>query len=375
MNALSRALWVAVGLGLCTCKTGKNLASTMVDTPAADQTPLTAGQARCSVAASTERPLVVGWPSTDRVSLEARLRRGPVIARYQGCELEILRQCTLPGLYRYLGTTRKLDRLRIRSADELYANLPTNAVTLEGKLAKAGELSVAMALVGMFEADVGRRDRGALDGDCGGATHLVAGVQVGAFEFVAGAQAELGGGVRAANIAGAGARSTAEREVLAQDGDAAACETSGPDDPAPPPNCGAVVRVELVALADEPPRGKGSVPPKDPVWPEGEPPDREPPDPAPDRRAQTSPPLPADKSADRELCDRYCRRGLQCEAQGQGRAVPEGKQVDRMIGACAAICRPFVNDFSRADLRACVERTECTSFLECAKNGPSLDAD
>jgi hypothetical protein len=358
-----RRLLPLILLACVSCKTGRNLASKMVDTPAADQTELTAGQSRCSVAASNLHPLVVGWPSTDRVSLEARLHRGPVVVRYAGCELEVLRECALPGEYAYVGTTRKLDRVRIRSADELYANLPTNAVRLEAKLEQAGELNVSMALVGMFEARAERRDRGVLAGDCAGATHFISGVQVGAFELVAGAAAEIGAGVEAANVAGAGAKSTASREVLGQDGDADACTSSGSDDARPPANCGALVRIELLALAEPVAAKTTGIPNRE---------QRE----TPEQKTLSAArePVVETPDPDRELCDRYCRRGVECDARAQGRVVPEGKQVDKLVGACRSMCKPFVNDFSRGDLRACVEQAECSDFLECAQAGPGRSA-
>ena len=79
--------------------------------------------ARCGGAGQIVRPLIIEWPATDRASLESRLRRGPVVVRYEGCLVEVLRDCAAPeapeGGYEYLGITRKNDRLTIRTADEL----------------------------------------------------------------------------------------------------------------------------------------------------------------------------------------------------------------------------------------------------------------
>src|SRR5258708_54656 len=90
--------------------------------------------AGCSTAT---RPLIGEWPSADRAALESQARRGTVVVHYVGCEMEVLRQCTAPGAYAYAPTTRQRDKIAIRDADELYANLPLGAAALEGKLAKA----------------------------------------------------------------------------------------------------------------------------------------------------------------------------------------------------------------------------------------------
>jgi outer membrane protein OmpA-like peptidoglycan-associated protein len=78
----------------------------------------------------------------------------------------------------------------------------------------------------------------------------VYGVAVGAFEFYAGADAEVGG---AAGVAGFGgeARSKAAREVLTRNGDASTCAKATRGDAAPPDGCGALIRVDVVPLGEE----------------------------------------------------------------------------------------------------------------------------
>ncbi len=58
--------------------------------------------------------------------------------------------------------------------------------------------------------------------------------------------------------AGGGAQSTAKRETINADGDEGACEKSAPDDKAPPANCGAMLRVEVVPLVGVVLRGPSS---------------------------------------------------------------------------------------------------------------------
>jgi hypothetical protein len=145
--------------------------------------------------------------------------------------------------------TRKDDRITIRDADDLYANIPVYAAKFEAKLQKSGELNVAMTMVGRYSADRSSVRVDELQGDCSRATHFVTALTVGAFEFFAGADAEIGGGVAVMN-AGAGAHGTAKRETLNRDGDKAACENATDEDKRPPAQCGALIRVEVVPLGE-----------------------------------------------------------------------------------------------------------------------------
>lgn len=237
------------------------------------------GQSKCSVRASASKPLVVEWPAADRAALESRANKGLVAVRYQGCEMEVLAGCSVTGTYAYEPLTRKDESVRIRSADELYAQLPVGAAGLEAKLERTGQLNVDMVIIGRKEADRFEFADDDLDGRCRDATHVITGLTVGAFSFYAGAGAEVGAGVKIGNIGG-GASSSSEREVLKQDGNEDACvnaEVSDSERPPPPPpepeaddapdspdvrgsgsggsarpkppsGCGALLRVEVVPI-------------------------------------------------------------------------------------------------------------------------------
>jgi hypothetical protein len=225
---------------------GGNAASQLVRAP--EYAPK--GQEKCAVGKSHDRPLVVEWPSSDRLELETKARQGLVVVHYAGCEMDVLERCAVAAKYNYFGGTRKRDTLVMKDADELYANLPVGAAGLEGKLERSGSLTVDMDLVGRYEAAKTTLSTADLQGDCAGATHFVYGVTVGAFEFYAGGEADVGAraGAPGPGGPGAGARSEADRETLTKDGDVGACSTAGPDDKAPPAQCGAMVRLEVVAL-------------------------------------------------------------------------------------------------------------------------------
>jgi uncharacterized protein len=202
---------------------------------------------RCRATGSRAKPLIVEWPSADRLELEARAKSGLMAVSYSGCEMRLLSQCRVPGRYVYTGTTPKTDTITMRDADDLYATIPGGAARFEGKLARAGQLSVTMTMVGRLSAVDASGGRAPIEGVCAGATHVIVGVTLGAFEFFTGGAAD----VRAeGGIGGIGAqgRSTAGRETLTRDGSPEACLYAKSVSAAPPERCAAALRVEVVPL-------------------------------------------------------------------------------------------------------------------------------
>lgn len=207
-------------------------------------------QAKCGVSKSQARPLIVEWPSSDRATLEARVKQGVVPVRYVGCEMEVLARCSVPKTkYGYTGITPKSDRIVMRDADELYANIPVYAAKFEGSLQRAGALTVSMTIVGRYEADRPSVSKEELQGECGDATHVVSALTVGAFEFFAGAEAEAAASAGALGVE-AGGKSRSQRETLNRDGEDAACRNAKGDDQGPPFGCGALLRLEVVPLGE-----------------------------------------------------------------------------------------------------------------------------
>ena len=212
--------------------------------PAASAAFAPTDQSKCSVSKSRARPLVVEWPSADRAALESQTRRWRGGVRYVGCEREGRPRCKAPGRYAYAALTRKRDRIVMKNEDDLYANIPVFAAKFEGKLHTAGQLNVAMTIVGQYESDRSAVEADDLEGDCAAATHVVTALTAGAFEFFAGSDDEAGVGAGALGV-GAGARTAAHRELLTQDGDEHACDRASSADTRPPDGCGALLRVEV----------------------------------------------------------------------------------------------------------------------------------
>ena len=221
------------------------------DADTATRTVIPDDAASCRVTSSATDPYVVEWASADKGMLETRLTRGLVAVSYSGCEMRVARRCGVKaGTYSYIPyNSRKTDGLRIHNVDELWAKLPLGAARLEAELNRAKSLRVDMSMVGRYEssADFVRRDQ--LVGQCENVTHVVWAVTVGAHEVQAEQATAAGAGVGAGN-AGAGGSVSRSMASVSSDGETDACNAATPSDTHPPPNCGAVLRLELVAVGE-----------------------------------------------------------------------------------------------------------------------------
>ncbi|HGG57655.1 MAG TPA: hypothetical protein ENK31_07660, partial [Nannocystis exedens] len=181
---------------LSACGRG-NLASHLTPTPDLARA---SNQARCGVAKSHDRPLIIEWPSAERAALESAVRRDDhlIVVRYSGCDMEVLRHCRAQGRYTFASVQRKDDNSYLRSADELYAKIPLGAAHLEAELERHGALHLAMTYIGAYEADPTgiseALDVSKLKGRCEGATHVVTNLNVGAFVLSSAAGAEIQAG-------------------------------------------------------------------------------------------------------------------------------------------------------------------------------------
>ncbi len=228
------SMFIAASFGASGCRP-----PAIAHAPARPPSLADAGVPGCKLAASQLRPLIVEWSGADRGALELHLQRGLVAVRYEGCELEVLRECTVPGAYAYAGFTRKRDTVTIASSDDLFAQMPVGAYKLEGRLARGGTLHVDMTLVGMYEARRGDTYEDELQGRCDGATHLVTAAQVGAFSLAAGTST---------GATAQGVERVVSHDVINSDGSLAACEAASTADRAAPEGCGALLRLEFTPL-------------------------------------------------------------------------------------------------------------------------------
>jgi hypothetical protein len=202
---------------------------------------------RCGAEAGEAKPLVVEWSSADRGQIEAGQRRGLMVVRYDACNMHLLTHCKVADVdYEYHAFTPKRDKVVMKDADDLYANIPMGAARFAGKLATSGELGVNMTMVGSYQLERGVIKTSELGGMCDGATHVISSLTVGAFEFFAKGKAEAGASATVGSV-GAGAKASSKRETLSRDGEPKKCKSASDEDQYPPKGCSALLRLSVRA--------------------------------------------------------------------------------------------------------------------------------
>lgn len=199
-------------------------------------------------------PMVVDWQPEQRGELEASMRQGVIAVAYGSRGLRLLPDCRVDGSYSYLGMTRRERVIRLRSEDDVKANLPLGglgvAASIGGDFHKGATLDIAMVMVGRVRSTRSRVTQGDLQGRCEGATHIIRGATLGAFAVDRGDASRARSAVEIFGV-GAGAGTASASAVRVVDGRLESCEAALPDSPTPPSQCGAVIRIELLPLTTE----------------------------------------------------------------------------------------------------------------------------
>ncbi len=222
-------LWLAVSISCAT--------------PIAVEAPTVEGAddqlATCKVAKDPMNPLVVEWPGTAKVDLEAGFKQSLVIVSYQGCTLKVLNGCAAKGRYKFVDTTPTRDTMAISTNTDLYARLPLGAASLKGELESGSALKLDYVAVGQHVVTAAPSS---VAGDCEGATHYVRAITVGAYSLdvvagtAAGAEASIGN-------AGVGVNRKEEVRRLRGAGDVDRCLTRVAKG-----ECGGVLQLGLAPL-------------------------------------------------------------------------------------------------------------------------------
>lgn len=195
----------------------------------------------CQAAKDPLNPMIVEWPSTGRSDLDTASRRGIVIVSYSGCVVKVLSNCTAEGSYELTPSTPVGDTLRFDDESKLYAELPLGAASLKGELAQGKTLELSYVAVGQRASS---SSPAALSGDCGGATHWVKSMTVGAYALDTMASTKVGAGANGTN-ASAGGEAAAKRSRRSGAGDVEGCRSgSGSGE-----SCNAILRLGLAELA------------------------------------------------------------------------------------------------------------------------------
>lgn len=222
--------------------------------------PSSSGGGECREVEASGEPLVVDWKPEQRGDLEVLMREGVAVVSYSCKGLELLKDCHVDGKYGFLGMTKKEQVVRLTNADEVKANLPLAgagiAANIGAEMQRGATLDVALVMVGKVKTTWAKVAQDELRGECNGATHFVKGAIVGAFVMETGTKGEA---KTAAQLfsAGASAQSASSKSVRNKDGDINDCAKADPDAKKAPPQCQAMVRLELKAIA---PKAAGAKP-------------------------------------------------------------------------------------------------------------------
>lgn len=242
---------VAFGLSVLLCACGPSLAPDAGD--AASQADRQLGglakdatgaidPSRCTKADERLRPFVLSWDATTQAEFEAHAQSSLLLVKLDGCDLELVPQCRLPGEYRMQQTAGGLQEMFISSEAELYAKLTFSVASLSGELARSKSISASYFVRGLRSATAPAIYRRDLPATCASATHFVASYAAGAYQLASKAGQSAGGSVEVAGQ-GAGAKAGESASVLFRGGAMAACEAGGAE-------CQAPVRLRLLPITE-----------------------------------------------------------------------------------------------------------------------------
>jgi hypothetical protein len=174
--------------------------------------------------------------------------------------LEVLPRCRVPGAYRWAAASQSSQIIAIDTKADLGAKFPfAGPVNLGAMLETHGRVGVEYHTIGELKSDLDEVRIEALQGDCRGASHVIASLSVGAYELFAGDKQS--GRVDASVPAAVGASGGAERsyEHIDRGGDEAACQAATKKDVEPPHRCDSILAIELLRVARDLPLVVGDV--------------------------------------------------------------------------------------------------------------------
>lgn len=184
----------------------------------------------CSAARAQTEPDLMAWDPASRANLSRLRHQGVVAVRYaaRGCdvELELLSNCIAPGSYEFAPYSAN-ERKVAHNQNELFAALPVGAASLSAKLSGERALRTDYMLAGTHSLPPGTPvSADELTGlGCDRATHVVSAIYVGGFAMTAGESRTMDA---SASFFGAdvSARTSADVENLADEGNEQACRTA-----------------------------------------------------------------------------------------------------------------------------------------------------
>ena len=201
---------------------------------------------RCRTAAGQDQPLVTEWPASEKANLESQVRQGGVVVSFSGCTMVVLTQCRTREPYYWVRTTPSSDSIEIKNEDDLYAKLPLGAASLKGELQGSGSLTMQTTITGQYRLGVAPGTMPAIEGDCQGATHIVGGLAIGAYQLDAGGTTKASVEASVTVVGSAAATSTASKQIIRRSGAATSCASS--TDQYPDASCSSPIQMFLLPV-------------------------------------------------------------------------------------------------------------------------------
>jgi hypothetical protein len=201
---------------------------------------------RCRSASLQEQPFVTEWPASEKANLETQVRQGGVVVSFSGCNMTVLTQCHTREPYYWVRTTPSSDSIEIKSEDDLYAKLPLGAASLKGELQGSGTLNMQTTITGQYRLSLQPGAMPAIEGDCAGATHIVGGLAIGAFQLDAGGVTKASLEASASVIGSTGVNSNKSKSIIRRAGDATTCINA--TDQYPDSSCSSPIQMFLLAV-------------------------------------------------------------------------------------------------------------------------------
>lgn len=171
--------------------------------------------------------------------------------KVEGCSLQLLPQCTVPGVYKLVESSSHAQSLSLTSRDALYAEAPFSVASLGAHLEGSGSLDLRYVIRGLKVASAPALHRAQLGAGCESATHMIINYAVGAYELGGSSSTRADAEAKGFGASAGGGTERGSKAVF-RSGDLAKCETD-------PKVCTAPVRLRLVPIDDAPPNVAPSI--------------------------------------------------------------------------------------------------------------------
>ncbi len=215
----------------------------------------TGGGAICHDVKADGTPLIVDWRPEDRGDVEVAMKRGVAFVHYDCNSIKLVPDCTAPGTYGFIGMTKKEQVINLANADEAKANLPFSGGTIGASLSRGDSIDIGLIMVGKRTTTFAQVTQADMTGRCAGATHFIRSATLGAYAMTTDTAGSVTTTAQIFSVGGS-AGSTSTKKASSKDGDVASCASADPDATKPPSQCGAPLRVQLVAIDGPPTDGK-----------------------------------------------------------------------------------------------------------------------